>query len=172
VKNVHGKTGTVVKTAAIETTKGVRPLTMRVTIPAVAASSAEAAMREKNMQLAVANRQAVFKGDCARCHTTPTVGLMGLPLYATACGICHEAEHRASMVPNLATLDHPTNREFWLQIVAQGKPGTLMPGFAREHGGPLTTAQIESLAKFLVETYSPLHPAIATGATRAASATK
>jgi mono/diheme cytochrome c family protein len=152
VMDLRGKSGTVVKTAAIETTKGVRPLTMRVTIPAAPATSVGSSNREKNIQLATADRQAVFKGDCVKCHVTPAVGLMGQALYTAACGICHEAEHRASMVPNLRTLQHPTNREYWFQIIAEGKPGTLMPAFAHAQGGPLAPAQIESLARYLTET--------------------
>ena len=31
----------------------------------------------------------------------PTVGKKGAELYATACGICHDAENKASMVPAL-----------------------------------------------------------------------
>lgn len=157
--DVHGKTGTVEKGAAVETQKGVRPLTMRVTIPAAPSASATGSMREKNLQLAAVDRQAVFKGDCARCHVAPSAGLAGQPLYAAACGICHDAAHRASMVPDLRRLEHPTDREFWRQMIAQGKPGTLMPAFAREHGGPLSTPQIDSLARYLTETLSPLHPA-------------
>jgi mono/diheme cytochrome c family protein len=159
VMDVHGKTGTVEKGAAVETQKGVRPLTMSVTIPPAPAASAGGTMREKNLQLAAIDRQAVFKGDCARCHAAPAAGLMGQPLYVAACGVCHEAEHRASMVPDLRRLDHPTNREFWRQMIAQGKPGTLMPAFAHEHGGPLTGPQIDSLAQYLAATLSPRHPA-------------
>jgi mono/diheme cytochrome c family protein len=162
VMDLHGKTGTVEKGAAVETQKGVRPLTMRVTIPPTPVAPAGGSMREKNLQLAVVDRQAVFKGDCVRCHVTPAAGLTGQPLYAAACGVCHESAHRASMVPDLRQLDHPTNREFWRQMIAQGKPGTLMPAFAREHGGPLTGPQIDSLAQYLAATLSPLHPAKAT----------
>jgi mono/diheme cytochrome c family protein len=158
VMNVHGKTGTVIKTAVVETRKGVRPLTMRVTIPTAATNPSLTTTREKNMQVAAADRQAVFKGDCARCHATPSEGLTGRPLYTAACAVCHEAEHRASMVPDLKTLEHPTNREYWLQMISQGKPGTLMPAFAREHNGPLTSGQIESLAEYLAATLSPRHP--------------
>ncbi len=82
--------------------------------------------RAKNQGLAKADRQAVFKGECAKCHAEPTKGKIGRELYAVACGICHEAEHRASMVPDLKALNKPTSRDYWLQWIAHGKADTLM----------------------------------------------
>jgi hypothetical protein len=49
----------------------------------------------------------------------------------------------------LRALNHPTDYTFWKTMTAAGKPGTLMPAFAQDQGGPLTGAQIESLARAL-----------------------
>lgn len=163
--DLQGKSGTLIKTATIETLRGTRVLMFQVVLPELPPAPLDPNARERNMQLATANRQAVFVGDCARCHVAPTVGLIGKPLYQAACGICHESEHRATMVPDLAKLDHPTNRDFWLALIIAGKPGTLMPGFSADLGGPLSKSQIESIANYLAVTYpsrTPVSPGTAT----------
>jgi cytochrome c553 len=116
--------------------------------------------RARNMQLAVTDRQGVFKNDCAKCHVAPTAGKLGVDLFNTACEICHNptgpGESRATMVPDLRTLNHPTDYAYWKMIVTIGKPGTLMPGFGSVAGGPLTDEQVDSLAKTLT-TLIPSH---------------
>jgi len=141
-----GKQGVLVKTVIVETAGGLKVLNFRLTIPE--AQTADE-VRKRNQELATVDRQAVFKGDCAKCHAETARGKMGRELYVAACGICHEAEHRASMVPDLRSLKHPVDRDYWRQWVMQGKPGTLMPAFAKSEGGPLTDEQINSLVEFL-----------------------
>jgi hypothetical protein len=41
--------------------------------------------RLRNIQLAMADRQVVFKNDCAECHAKPAIGKTGQPLYEAAC---------------------------------------------------------------------------------------
>lgn len=103
------------------------------------------------MKAALADRQAVFKNDCATCHLTPTVGRTGEALFRAGCAICHEAPHRATMVPDLRALKVQPTRDYWVQAIAHGKPGSLMPAFAESEGGPLTQSQIDSLADYLTE---------------------
>jgi mono/diheme cytochrome c family protein len=111
-------------------------------------------MRDENMKLALADRQAVFKGDCAKCHAGPAKTVSGMELYHQVCGICHEAQPRATMVPDLRLINtHPTDYAFWKTMIANGKPGTLMPAFAVSQGGPLTDEQIDSLAKMIDAAY-------------------
>lgn len=145
----QGKHGTLIKTATIDTATGYKTLTFKAEIPEPDPSVAGLSNRERNMQLATKNRQAVFQGDCARCHVAPTANQQGMGLYVTACAICHDAEHRASMVPDLRTLDRPKDRAYWHAMISIGKPGSLMPAFAKEHGGPLSPAQIDSLVEYL-----------------------
>jgi mono/diheme cytochrome c family protein len=76
---------------------------------------------------------------------------MGHELYVSACGICHDAEHRATMVPNLRMLARETNADYWKAMIVLGKPGTLMPAFSTNEGGPLTDEQITSLVDYLVK---------------------
>jgi cytochrome c553 len=117
--------------------------------------------RDKNQLLAKADRQAVFKGECASCHVEKAIGKVGKDLYAAACGICHEAEHRATMVTDLHSLKHETNAEYWKTWIDNGKEGSLMPAFAQRHGGPLSDQQIASLVEYLVRAI----PSKATAAT-------
>ena len=143
--DVRGKRGSLLKTAIVYASSGTRVLTYQVDIQE--ASTPEE--RVRNQSLAKTDRQAVFRGDCAKCHAEPAKGKMGKELFAVACGICHEAEHRASMVPDLKALKKPQDRAYWLRWIAHGKADTLMPAFSNKEGGPLTEGQIESLVEFL-----------------------
>jgi len=107
------------------------------------------AERARGVAAAKIDRQAVFHDDCAKCHLKNIQGKYGKPLFDSVCGICHEAEQRATMVPDLHNLKTPTNDEFWRTWIAHGKPGSLMPAFITSEGGPLTDVQIASLATYL-----------------------
>jgi mono/diheme cytochrome c family protein len=147
--NLAAKTGTFTKAITVFAT-GFPNQVLMVTIHM---PDSPEAMRMMNLRSALTDRQQVFKGDCARCHMAPTEGKMGEELFTTACGICHDpkgpGETRATMVPDLRALNHPTDYAFWKMIVTVGKPGTLMPAFGSVAGGPLTDAQVDSLAKTL-----------------------
>lgn len=138
--DIRGKRGVVSKVIFVDSPAGTNVLSVIVTIPED---------RTRNLELALADRQAVFRGDCATCHVQPTVGKTGVALYQAACGICHDSEHRATMVPGLPVLAKPTGREYWEQWVRHGKPGSLMPAFAKTEGGPLDETQIKSLVDHL-----------------------
>jgi mono/diheme cytochrome c family protein len=164
----------VVKAVVVDTSAGTKTLLLRVEIPAASSTNslvlpdATAAMdidarRAAGMAAAAVDRQAVFKGDCAKCHVETATGKEGKELYAASCGICHDAAHRASMVPDLKALPHPTSPEFWRAMITDGKPGTLMPAFAEKNGGNLTDNQIASLVQHLLRTI-PANPTPAKGA--------
>jgi hypothetical protein len=51
----------------------------------------------------------------------------------------------------LKALKKPTPREYWLTWIAHGKSGTLMPAFWEKSGGPLTDAQVHTLADYLLQ---------------------
>ena len=147
VVEVPGKWGLLQKTIQIRTASATNTLMLEVEIP-------EPDPRVKNRMAAFADRQAVFKGDCASCHIKPAVGLTGMALYEKACGICHEAEHRATMVPDLSKKPHG-DATYWTQWIRIGKPGTFMPAFDKSHGGPLTEQQIASLLEYLPQRFPP-----------------
>ncbi len=149
--NLAGKSGAFTKTVSVMSTNNqmLKVLTVKVTLP-----ENMAMMRARNNAIAMGDPQAIFKGDCAKCHVEPTRGKTGKLLYAAACGICHEANPRASMVPDLHNLNHPTFYGYWKLIITDGKPHSMMPGFSTEKGGPLSEEQIDSIAKVLTQAIS------------------
>lgn len=159
-----GKTGTVIKSVTVMTDKGTKNLIVRTTIlPLQSASPMAPGSREMNQMLARADRQAVFKGDCATCHVGAAKDKRGAELYAEVCAVCHEAEHRSTMVPDLKVAKQERNEEYWRNWIADGKQGSLMPAFATRAGGILTDEQIKSLVEHLVKTM-PAKPAPAPAA--------
>ena len=77
--------------------------------------------------VAFADRQGVFKNDCATCHLQPASGKRIEERYEVLCGICHDAEHRAEIVPDLATTRKAGDKSYWEQWVRRGKPGMYLP---------------------------------------------
>jgi hypothetical protein len=153
--DLRGKSGILVKTATIDTATTFKTLTIKVTIPPGEAAANNDGMRSRNTELAMVDRQAVFRGECAKCHAEPSKGLEGRALYVAACAVCHEGEHRASIVPDLHALTQPTHVEYWRTIIVDGKAGTLMPAFGLQNGGPLNPTQINTLVEFLTAEFPP-----------------
>ena len=114
--------------------------------------------RKKNAVLAFSDRQAVFRGACADCHSKPGDGKTGADLYAAVCGICHETPRRASTVPDLHALSKPGDLAYWKEWISNGKTNSLMPAFAASQGGPLSAPQIDSLAQLLSRLISHIAP--------------
>ncbi|MSU59676.1 MAG: DUF1573 domain-containing protein [Pedosphaera sp.] len=150
--------GVTFKQVFVNTDKGQKTLNVKVTIPAPPAAPVPVMNRDANQKAALADRQAIFKGDCVSCHVEKGKGKLGAELYTASCGICHDAEHRASAVPDLHKLNHDTNADFWKTWIAQGKVGTMMPAFGAPEGGPLNEQQINSLVQYLTATI-PASPA-------------
>jgi mono/diheme cytochrome c family protein len=142
----RGKEGTVTKALFVNSSAGTQQLLVTVRIP-----TPDESMRKENQRVAEANRQAVFQGDCAKCHLAPTRGLTGGELFRTACGVCHFSPRRASIVPDLLTARQHRDAAFWRKWITEGKEGTLMPAWSKSHGGPLSDEQIDSLVKFALE---------------------
>lgn len=154
--DLRGKVGKLLKTIYVQSATAPKTLTVLIDIPPEASTSrmpAEMANRLFGQQLGALDHQAVFKKDCVRCHLVPAFGKMGENLYVTACGICHEAKNRATMVPDLRALKTPIDDNYWQNWVTHGKAGTLMPGFAAAEGGPLTDTQITSLVQYLTQAF-------------------
>lgn len=150
--NFLGKTGTLTKSIIVVTNQGFLPLEATAIIPVLdPATMTEDQRREANRRTALADRQAIFRNDCANCHVKPTEGQFGKTLYETACGICHEAVNRASMVPDLKITQVSRDATYWRTIITDGKKGTLMPAFTKKHHGILDDKQIESLVNYLTQ---------------------
>ena len=149
IVNFAGKSGTLLKTMTVTSDKGFQTLMLKITIlPPVVPTQSEAD-RARALEMAKADRQAVFRGDCAICHVKPGEGKYSKTLYDAVCAICHEGKDRSTMVPDLHNIKTPTNVDFWQTWTAHGKAGSLMPAFATADGGPLSVMQIASLAGYL-----------------------
>jgi mono/diheme cytochrome c family protein len=158
--NLAGKTGMQVKTVNVKTDKGFKQLILKINILPPVVPTQSDADRARALEMAKADRQAVFSGDCAACHVKRGEGKYGKPLYDAVCAICHESKTRASMVPDLHNIKTPTNVDFWQTWIAHGKAGSLMPAFSTADGGPLSDMQITSLAGYLAATFPSQSPAI------------
>jgi mono/diheme cytochrome c family protein len=143
VVDYSGKHGKFSKTLNVHSTAGSQVLTVFINVP-----DTEDSRRARNQQLAIADRQAVFRGECASCHVAPTAGKKGAELYTAACAICHGANHRASMVPDLMIAREARDAAYWEKWISDGKERTLMPAFATRHNGPLSGEQIASLVEY------------------------
>lgn len=151
----RGKDGTVTKSIFVNSTAGTQRLEISVKIPTLDEDA-----RARNRQIAQHNRQAVFSGECAKCHLAPAKGLAGAELFTAACGVCHFAPRRSSIVPDLLTARQHRDAAFWRQWISEGKDGTLMPAWSKKHGGPLTDEQIDSLVQFALQTLPTEPPAM------------
>ena len=150
--NLAGRTGMQVKTVNVKTDKGFKQLILKINILPPVIQTQSDADRARAVEMAKADRQAVFSGDCAACHVKPGGSKYGKPLYDAVCAICHESKTRASMVPDLHNIKTPTNVDYWQTWIAHGKAGSLMPAFSTADGGPLSDMQINSLASYLAAT--------------------
>ncbi len=158
--DVRGKAGVIEKETTVVTSEGNVVLTTKVAInsdtnPVGTNPSRQRSEEERadNLRQAAKNRQAVFQNKCVECHVKPTVGKRGRQLYATACGICHDAKNRAPFVTELRTIAKGKDRAYWDLWIRESKPGTLMPAFGKQHGGPLDDSQIKSLVAYLTRIF-------------------
>ena len=169
--DLRGKSGVISKAVTVDSTAGIKSLIVKVNIPGGTPQTGlqipghtmmNDVDRLKNMQLALGDRQVVFKdAKCATCHADPAKTLAGGPqLYTAVCGICHDSVQRAALVPDLKTLKHETDLDYWKHWIANGKGGSMMPAFGKADGGPLTEQQIAALADYCVKTFQPAHAVV------------
>jgi len=167
--DLAGKSGTVMKGVFVDTSGGRYNLTVKTVVAPTPLPVAQPTMNDadrlKNVQAALADRQAIFKRtECASCHAEPAKGKTdGALLYAGVCANCHDSPLRASVVPDLRALNHPTDLEHWKRWITYGRAGSMMPAFTQAEGGPLTDQQITALALHLSLTI-PSRPAGAANA--------
>ena len=82
-------------------------------------------------------------------------------LFRRNCAGCHGADGKLGPAP-------PLNDTLFLalipdaelrRVIAEGRPGTLMPAFATARGGQLTAEQVNILAEGIKQRWRPLEPA-------------
>jgi cytochrome c oxidase cbb3-type subunit III len=80
--------------------------------------------------------------------------LEGAAIYATLCAQCHGADAKGYKADNAPSLVNKTflesaSDDFIHKSIAMGRPGTSMPGYAAELGGPLDSPSIDRVVAFL-----------------------
>jgi len=88
----------------------------------------------------------IFQGECASCHVGDNIEQkQGAVLYNSVCFICHKNGLGGSSKAS-GDID---------KIIAAGIPGTSMPGFSKEAGGPLSSEQLKALSTYVMSIYYP-----------------
>jgi mono/diheme cytochrome c family protein len=121
--NLIGKPpGLATKSLTFYTSVGNRIVLLKVFIPKqeTALAALSPGDRKAAMAKAMADSQAIFRGDCAKCHVDKGAKAFGQDLYAADCGICHESSHRDTAVPDLHALKHPTDLAYWTAMITFG----------------------------------------------------
>jgi hypothetical protein len=85
--------------------------------------------------------EGIFQGRCGKCHAGEGIhSKTGEILFYKACYMCHKD----------GTVLSNKNRDAVSMKIMNGIPGTSMPGFGKERGGPLSAEQVGSLVEFLL----------------------
>jgi len=80
VVNLEGKSGVLFKAVTVSTDKGSKDLYLKITILPPVIPTLTDAERTNGVMVARADRQAIFKADCATCHAKPGEGKYGKAL--------------------------------------------------------------------------------------------
>lgn len=99
----------------------------------------------------------LFTGKCASCHVVQGIGKKGKALFEADCAMCHGVDAQGKVGPSLVmgSFNDKAYLENFLNITRNGSPThPSMPGFLKDSGGPLTEAEIQSIADYL-STLSP-----------------
>lgn len=132
------RSGEVTRVITVVSNDSVEPeLTLEVT------ASVDASMHE-----GFESGETLFGPKCGKCHYDPNLDLSGQELYESACWFCHGKWRQGNTAMPLGAYT-PDRADYLRHTIANGLPGTEMPGFHRSKGGPLTDAQIDSLLDVL-----------------------
>ncbi len=96
--------------------------------------------------------QSIFEGVCVDCHVTKGIGKIGKELYDADCAICHgdAKDHKPHGPIDKNTAVKYTDDEL-VNYIKNGSPTnpTMMPGFHKDAGGPLTTDEIMTILAYI-----------------------
>ncbi|MDH5526571.1 MAG: DUF1573 domain-containing protein [Nitrospirota bacterium] len=90
----------------------------------------------------------LFGPKCGSCHYDTAAEKSGQELYDAVCWFCH-GTHRQGNTATALDAYQPAMDGYLRKVISDGLPGTEMPGFARNHEGPLFPEQIDSLVDLL-----------------------
>jgi mono/diheme cytochrome c family protein len=146
--NSNGKVGKIEKTVLVESNTAapddqvILSIVFDVKLPS----------EEEKQHMTVMAGQSIFEGACVDCHVTKGIGKIGKELYDADCGICHgdAKDHKPHGPIDKNTAVKYTDDEL-INYIKQGSPTnpTMMPGFHKDFGGPLTTDEIMTLLAYI-----------------------
>ncbi|MBI5183544.1 MAG: cytochrome c [Nitrospinae bacterium] len=78
-------------------------------------------------------------------------GRIGSSLYINICAYCHgrSGEGKTAIALNNQSYLKSRGDKELRELIAKGISGTAMPGWGKDHGGPLSDNQIDSLVTFI-----------------------
>lgn len=108
---------------------------------------------DASMHEAFKSGETLFGEKCGKCHAIPARddagrARTGQDLYDAVCWFCHGKAREGKTAPALGAYAGAAD-PYLEGIIADGRAGTEMPGFAKDQGGPLTPEQIASLLDLL-----------------------
>jgi Protein of unknown function (DUF1573)/Cytochrome C oxidase, cbb3-type, subunit III len=88
---------------------------------------------------------------CASCHVARGVGKLGVELYNADCAMCHGPKAEGAVGPALfGPYSDPAFKDQIVKVTSFGSPvHRSMPGFLKQSGGPLSSAEIDSIVSYL-----------------------
>lgn len=94
----------------------------------------------------------IFQGQCANCHSLPGFQKKGWQLYNATCAVCHNSKIKGNIISDLTEARAHSIGELALgRIISNGIPGTNMPAFSKQSGGPLSPDQVSSLSELFIK---------------------
>ncbi len=100
---------------------------------------------QPNPHMGAMRGKGIFDGKCASCHAEPArKKARGDAIYKAVCAMCHGGKAEGAYAPALRGRD----AKFLSSVLSNGL-GRRMPSFAKEKRGPLSRAQIATVAKWL-----------------------
>jgi len=88
---------------------------------------------------------------CASCHVARGVGKLGMDLYNADCAMCHGPKAEGAVGPALfGPYNDPSFKNQIVRVTSFGSTvHRSMPGFLKQSGGPLSSAEIDSIVAYL-----------------------
>lgn len=91
--------------------------------------------------------RSLFDAPCAACHAVPARGKhTGPEIFAAVCAMCHGADAKGGYAPSLRGRH---DAKTLAALIANGAGNHYMPGFSRARGGPLDSAQVQALSRWI-----------------------